>query len=355
MQIHGLDRDNLAEARRWEALTRTAAARLPPGAPHLDDIDLVAASLSEHFGASADALARLEETIARLERTLGPEHPTVGRLLHNASNSAYALGQADRAHALLDRGIGILEEALGADHPQVWIARLAQASRDDNSLARSDAAFESHQRRVVEQFELGLARLEDAYGPEALVVAMTLDNMANAVSRTDPRRALEIGERSQAIWLATRGIDDPDVAHNVSNQGTRLHYLGRHREAADAQERALATLEAVRGGSHPDVREVLERLAISCIELGEHARARRALLRALEIPAAPDSGAPPRLLKWLARAELGLGNREAAAAAATRARDLLDPKEDAEARADIDAWLRARRLSSAHARRSAAR
>jgi tetratricopeptide (TPR) repeat protein len=217
----------------------------------------------------------LRRALAILERSLGPDHPDVATTLGNLAGVLQATNRLVEAEPLYRRALAILERSLGPDHPDVAtvLNNLAEVLRAINRPVEAEPL----NRRA-------LAIRERSLGPDHPDVATTLNNLAGLLYATNRpveaeplfRRALAIGERSL-------GPDHPDVAAALNNLAELLRATNRPVEAEPLYRRALAIRERSLGPDHPDVATTLNNLALLLETFGRPVEAEPLLRRHLEI------------------------------------------------------------------------
>lgn len=160
----------------------------------------------------ADAERLIKRALALRERTLGPEHPSVGSSLEDLALLYEKHSRYAEAEPLYERALALYKIALGPEHPSVGASL--------NSLA-------------------GLAMVQRRYAEaEALY-----------------KRALAL--RDKAL-----GTDHPSVGNVLNNLGLLYQNQGRHADAEAMFKRSLAIAERALGPAHPDVASSLNNLAL---------------------------------------------------------------------------------------------
>lgn len=92
---------------------------------------------------------------------------------------------------------------------------------------------------------------ERTLGPNHMIVAQTLNNLANLYTRSGKyNEATELYYRAADITRDIYGIDHPDFAQTQHNLGNLLLKRGRHDEALKQYQRALDIALRVYGESH---------------------------------------------------------------------------------------------------------
>ena len=237
---------------------------------------------------AAERLA--EEVLARRERKLGPDHPSLTPVLTLLANVQRAQGHFAAAEPLLRRGLAIREKALDPDRPALGqsLAKLADLLRDEG---RYGEAAPLYQRAV--------AILEKARGPDDPAVAAVLADWAFLLQlRGQAGRAEPLFRRALAIREAALGPDHPDVARSLNQLANLLRMRRRYDEAAPLFEQAETTAEKALGGEHPLVAQILNSHATLLRVRGDNAGAEPLYRRALAIrekifgPNHPSLGLP---------------------------------------------------------------
>jgi tetratricopeptide (TPR) repeat protein len=191
-------------------------------------------------------------------------------------------GATDEAVALFQRTLAMREEALGGDHPL-----LAQSL---NNLANFYASTAQYAEAKA-LFERALAIQEEALGPNHPIVATSLSNLGVVYFDTGALdEAIVAYERALEIREAALGADSPDTAGNLSNLGEARLALGEYDAAKRHLERALAISEQTLGADHPLLGYPLTGLAKVALAEGRPTDALALSARALALRV--DSGLP---------------------------------------------------------------
>ncbi|MEZ4451850.1 MAG: serine/threonine-protein kinase [Nannocystaceae bacterium] len=288
-------------------------------------------------GKFVEARALQRQALAIRERTLGPDHPDVAASLGNLANVEDELGERDEALALQTRALEIRERSLGPLHPEVAhsLNNLAVIHRLRGDLAEA---------RALQERARGIR--ERAFGPRHPEVATTLMNLAIVLvelGELDEARAMH--EEALSIQIEAYGKVHPSVGLSLTNLADVLMRMGDVAGAGTRYQEALTVEEATFGPEHPELAYALIGLGKVALAEGRAAEALPALERALRIRERADSD--PRLVAdarfTLARALWGSpgGDRERARDEATRAREVLRERGEAEELAKVDAWFAA--------------
>jgi tetratricopeptide (TPR) repeat protein len=252
IHLHNRARNDEALALVQQALAK-AEQLVPP------DLLSVAASLSnlatvlKALGDAASAKALLERAISLAEKSVGPEHPNVATCLSNLATVLQDLGDAAGAKPLLERALGIDETTFGPEHPSV-AARLSNLATVLHALG--DAAG------AKPLLERALGINNKTFGPEHPRVATSLSILALVLKDLgDASGAKPLLERALGIDETTFGPEHPSVATRLSNLATVLHALGGADEAKPLLERALSIVETHLPPGHPQQRVIRGNLA----------------------------------------------------------------------------------------------
>jgi eukaryotic-like serine/threonine-protein kinase len=288
-----------------------------------------------HFatGAYDEAAALLERALYISERTLGPRHPEIALVLNNLATAHVRVQSYDEALALVRRALVIQQDALGPDHPDV-AELLATMAFVHGTLGQHAEA-----KTLDEQ---ALRIFERALGPDHPSVGLALNNLANRHGALgDQDEARRLLERAVAILEATRGPDHPEAAQVVTNLALVHQTSGSLEVAEQLYARALETLEAALLPEHPHIAFALAGLAEIALADGRLEEARARAERALALR---ESGRFPayELAEsrfTLARVLAASGETAQAIALAELARDDYAMDRDAEALAEVEAWL----------------
>ncbi|CAM9316537.1 unnamed protein product [Scytosiphon promiscuus] len=159
------------------------------------------------------------------EKILGPDHLDLATTLNNRGKLLHKQLEYDDAKMPLERSLGIREEALGRDHPDVaeTLVNLARVLFDQ-------AEFSYFQTNHEE----ALMRCERSNKEALLLTGRSLD-----------------------IRMKALGLNHPDVAESLIQEGYLLTKQGELHEAFPRYKRSLDIRENALGPEHPDVAESL--------------------------------------------------------------------------------------------------
>ena len=302
----------LAEAQKLEAAVKARAGA--QSAEYARAVFLLGNALRE-LDRHAEAEAHYKNSIAVLEKALGPTHPNVATALNNLAIVYEQLGRYRDTEQTLRKALAITEKSLGPSHSQLapklnnlavinWrLARYSDAEalfkralviyeRDEGAEAREVletlsnlAAVYRGQQRYNEAGELfaRVLAVAEKTGSKNLM-ASTMHNLAvlrEAEGRY--REAETLYGKALPIVIDLQGAEHPNVALLINNVGIVYEKQGRTAEAERTYQRALAILEKARGPNHPSVADTLNNLA-GVYRVGERYEEAEGLLkRALAI------------------------------------------------------------------------
>ncbi|MEX1362888.1 MAG: tetratricopeptide repeat protein, partial [Nannocystaceae bacterium] len=215
------------------------------------------------------------QALAIFEQAFGPDHPMTAACLQSLGTVKYQEGALEQARELYERGLAIAQDALGPDHPQVGnllvnLGNVAQLQGDFDEARRA--------------FERALAVETKALGPEAVQVAYSLNNLGLLAYRQDELPAArDFHERALAILEDQLGPDHQHVAYPLTGLGNVAKAQGKLQEAVDFQSRAAAIFEKALGPDHPNLAHPLTGLGNLLLTQQQPARAIEPLERALAI------------------------------------------------------------------------
>lgn len=223
-----------------EAIFREAQSLIDAGAPaelaaRLAVANGLASVLSE-LGDDAAAEAAALDSIATVERALGPHHNRLIVPLSIAGTSQQALGRPREAVATLERGLAILEREYGDRFQSTYNMR--------NNLILALAAAGEHERAAAEMLVL-LAQRRDELGDDHLEVGNTLQNLGvMLVLAGRPEEAFEALEQARTAYATA--LPAGHFRHSFPLL-TQSYIRLRRGEAPAAETAAAAALEILQG------------------------------------------------------------------------------------------------------------
>jgi eukaryotic-like serine/threonine-protein kinase len=253
--------------------TRTGDARA-------DKLLLARGDALAQAGRVPEAIADTEKAIAILEPIAQREPAARVRLAAaiGALASAETLGMHyDKADTLLRKTLAIEEVDWGPDHPEVG-KTLHDLANNEARLRRFDDSRAHYER--------SRAILVAAFGERDRLVALTDFSIGNMeLQRDRPAEARRFLDRALAELVAAVGADHPDVARIEGALGTIERDADRCRDAIPHFERALAIVDRA-GRTGTDVAIDLTNLGACLSEVGREAEARPLIERSLALFAA---------------------------------------------------------------------
>ncbi|MEL7128423.1 MAG: tetratricopeptide repeat protein [Pseudomonadota bacterium] len=282
-RLHKERADWAAAKHAIKAALEIKAAVLAQGHPGsmrtLADLAFVCQKLGEY----EVALNSLTTAAARLEHTVGPEHPEMVTL-HDMLGGFYAeRGDLPQAEDHYRRAIALAETVLGPQHPD-----LAQSWSNLGTvlMVRGEA------ERATRHFERAHRLFTDNLGAEHPETAASVHNLAAALyKRGQLQDAMRHCEDALARRDALFGPTSPITADTLVLRATLLHHMGQGREAIADQQAALDNFESAHGLDHVRSARTRMDLARMYLDLGEVraalSPARRALLSLLRWEAPP--------------------------------------------------------------------
>jgi tetratricopeptide (TPR) repeat protein/predicted Ser/Thr protein kinase len=302
----GLADDVRTQARRTQAAIERVGRRTRADLVLSDGQGI----LAQLEGRLQDAREHYAQALAHAEQLPGLPPSTVGTELDKLASIHVALGERERADALLERAMALKEASLGRLHPSVLATRFHIAS----------AAVE-HGRldEAVRDLEAVLEDAERSMGEGSTLVGVIHGNLAVAHTKAGREaEAIEHGERCVTVLRGSLGDDSPQLLAPMMNLAETHALHGRPDRARALLEQAL-TLGRATIGEGADLGGVLLSLAELQLETGDPATAlalaREAvgmLERAIEQPGNEEVARGHRVI---AKARRALGENEAPAAA----------------------------------------
>ncbi|MFZ0570330.1 MAG: tetratricopeptide repeat protein [Rhodomicrobium sp.] len=155
--------------------------------------------------------------------------------LNNLAQLLQATNQLAEAEALYRRALAIDTKSLGPDHPNVGrdLNNMAQLLQDMNRPADAEPLM-----------RLAIATFEKGFGPNHPNVAKAVNNLAQLLEATGRLAEAEpLLRQTLAIDEKSLGADHPDVATDLNNLAALLQATNRLAEAELLIRRALAIHE----------------------------------------------------------------------------------------------------------------
>ncbi len=170
-------------------------------------------------GKLAEAESLLKQSLAEVEKELGPKNPNVARILNELAYVDSAQGKYPEAEPLFQRAVAIVEKSLGKDN-----ANLASVLR---GLASAYAA-EGKYAEAEPLFRRALAIAEKSYGPDHANVAAVLAGYAELLRKTGKAdEAAQMDARARKI----RGEPSGDTRSAAASPTPGAKYSDRGYDA----------------------------------------------------------------------------------------------------------------------------
>ncbi len=227
------------------------------------------------WGSAMVALALALALTIGATTTLRAQAASEADALNDQVVQLHKAGKYDEALPIADRVLAIREKALGPDHLLVAISlnNLAELYR---ALGRYGAAAPLHKR--------ALAIREKALGPGHSDVAESLNNLAALYADQGRHGDAEpLYRRALAIDEKALGPHHPAVAADLNNLAELYRAQARTGDAEPLHKRALAIREKALGPDHSDVAMSLHNLASLYRTQGRYGEAEPLYQRALAI------------------------------------------------------------------------
>jgi len=227
-------------------------------------------------GEFVEAESRARELLSRVEAEHGPDSLEAARVMYFLVQSMWRGGKAMQPEVLemSQRSLAIKEDVLGPDDILVaaGLIELANVYSGRREYEPLDRLYE----RALEIYTKAL-------GPDDPNVAIVLHNRANAlVHLGEYSRAQGLYEQEIAILEKEYGPDHPETADALSSLAGIHQNLGKD-DYITLFERSLAISEKALGPDHPNVANTLSSFGLTLLEDGKYLRAKEVLSRSLVV------------------------------------------------------------------------
>ena len=236
---------NLAEAEEYFLAAVREAELLGPDSAQLAASLNALGQLRLQAKDVAGAQEHLERALAIKERVYGAEHHALVSSLNNLGALHDVKGELDEAERSLTRALAICEQHLQPAHPDLALAL--------NNLARLHVRrreFSKADRLLLRLLEIKRALGKDH--PEVATVLGTLAKLRHAVGRNDQAEQLW----RQALAIRERAFSPDDLLIATTLEGLAdscAPQAGRIADAVASRERALEIRLVASGAAHPSV------------------------------------------------------------------------------------------------------
>lgn len=174
----------------------------------------------------------LNQSLATVEKTLGPDNPNLGPILHELAALHDTAGRHEQAEPFYKRSLEVVEKALGSDSPRLGqtLAKLAGLYEE---MEKQDMA-ESFYRRALEIRQKVLGEVH----PDIGLILGHLANILKAKGQYD--QAEPMYKKSLDIAEATLGKDHPNLAMVYNEMFELYSEMGNEEQAGYYQEKAFS-------------------------------------------------------------------------------------------------------------------
>ena len=180
-------------------------------------------------------------------------------LLHDAK------GEPLLAKPYYERALALREQLYGPDHLMVALS-LNNLAGVPHTLGKYEEARKLHER--------ARAIREKALGPVSSDLAVTLNAIASIDEAEDKLADAEKGfRRAIEVWEQVLGPEHPDVGAARNNLGNLLRKKGDYPAAIVELERALAIWQPKGGPEHPNAVSAIGNLGLTYFRQGDNAKA----------------------------------------------------------------------------------
>jgi eukaryotic-like serine/threonine-protein kinase len=209
----------------------------PRVAVHLHNLAFV----MENLGDVRRAEELYRDAIQRNERAYGEHHPVTATAWGNYGLLLQRLGRLQEAESYLRRALNVMLQLYGPEHFDVAYNRvsLGLLLHDKGDLAGAES-----------EYRQALAVYDKTLPPQHQWRASALMYLARLLAeRGRGPEALQLADKSIAIWTATSPAGSPKTAQAHAIHGYALLQLGQAQAAAAELDAALPTLLAARGAN----------------------------------------------------------------------------------------------------------
>jgi tetratricopeptide (TPR) repeat protein len=335
--------DSLASVAWWQGRYDEAARECqksialhekldPNGSGMLQALETLAIVQGEQKQTDA-ALATATRALAIAEKTLGPNHPTVGNIVNTIGGDLAQQRHLDEAQKYLTRAHQIMVTLYGNESVQAAVTNQNLGFLLEDRKKYDDAI------RVLRE---SLATLTKLLGPDHTRVGDVAEALGGAYSKAGHNaEAVESLQRAIRIHRERNGPTNPFTTYSMQNLGH--HYVRAHQPAKAEKifEETVAAIEKSQGDKSALLGMVLRGLGEARVMLGKRAPAQAAFERALSV-----LGDEPHN-RQRAETEFDLATllertdpkRARSLAEAARARYVAQSESSADELAKVDAWL----------------
>lgn len=199
-------------------------------------------------------IVTLESLLAKQEKELGREHPSVLATMAELEDLYVAQNDYKKLIAIYTRFMEVARKNTGSEHPITVILMIKLASFYDKQGEYSQA-------EILLVRALGIT--EKAQGPEHPDLAVILNNLAEAYRNQGlDDKAAPLYLRAISLWEKEYKQDHPVMMTSMNNLAEWYRMQGLFSKAEPLYQRTLALLEKSSGIDHKAVASVLNNLAL---------------------------------------------------------------------------------------------
>ncbi len=243
--LHTLGRDAEALPKLEESL---AMLRRLLGKSDDREVAQALGNVAESLGALKrwkDALPKYEESLAMSRRLESGDDGRVATGMNNLAFCLQALGRAEEALPMYQQSLEMHRRLHSGDHPDV--ARgLNNVGYCLEGLGRAGDALPMYQQALDMRRRM--------FKGDHPAVARAMNNVAGCLSAAGKTAdALAMYEEAVSMWRRVYSGDHPEVATGLTSMAVALHKLGRAADSLARFEEALAMRKRLHSGDHEDV------------------------------------------------------------------------------------------------------
>jgi WD40 repeat protein/tetratricopeptide (TPR) repeat protein len=255
------------------AVLDAATQSFGPDSPSL--VPFLTRLAESHFALGALKEAQVLEERALTVAAGARDEEQLDVIRNNLAGTLYEQGEYERARVLLEENVAVLTRTLGPDSPRTLLARhhFGETLKSLGHLSEAQDLFES----VLE------ARLR-VLGEDHMETLRTMDALASVYAASgDHARAKILYQREIEIHAANNRPDDSSFLTTVNNYAVTLQACGDLDAAGLAFERVLEGKRRIHGEAHPDTQMAMNSLAGNRHAQGDFDGAQPLLERVLAI------------------------------------------------------------------------
>jgi CHAT domain-containing protein/tetratricopeptide (TPR) repeat protein len=210
-----------------------------------------------------------------LKKSLGQDHPNVGRLQNNLGGLYWVMGNYPKAEIFYLEALEILKKALGEDHADIGASLNALGI-----LYKNMGNYPKAEHFYKKALEIKKKALDQNH-PD---LGTALNNLGNLyIDMENYIKAESLCLRAFEIWKKALGQDHPDVGPSLLNLGNLYSQMGIYPKAEPFYIEALKIRKRSLGEDHLDVKSTIESLACFFWHWGKQKKATPSFLEQQKI------------------------------------------------------------------------